>query len=148
MHKVFLEHFFTKSRLANSFLRFQLTTRTAATRCKSTRATLSPRIIRGDKVLLTDNQLVTAVRVHEKLTFNTYSKPLPGNENDLMGASLKNLYQRLSPAGHMPGTFLILKQYFQTSNLWYRLLRNRWRCSAARAKLLPGRVPFLSEYYT
>jgi len=97
---VFLEqnavsNYLTKPRLANSFIRFQLTTRRAATDCKSTWATLSPRMIRGDKVLLADIQTVTAVRVDEKLTFKTCSKPLPGNENDLLHASKINLCRRL-----------------------------------------------------
>jgi len=86
-----VSNYFTKPRFANSFLRFPLTTRKAAKHCKSTRATLSPRIIRGDKVLLTDIQFVTAVRVRHKFTFKTHSKPLPGNENDLCA--------KASPAG-------------------------------------------------
>ncbi|PKP41126.1 MAG: hypothetical protein CVT93_09540 [Bacteroidetes bacterium HGW-Bacteroidetes-10] len=55
-------------------------------------------------MLLADIQLVTAVRVSENLTLKTHSKPLPGNEHDLLHASLKNLCQRLTPAGHLPGT--------------------------------------------
>jgi hypothetical protein len=55
--------YFTKPKLPNSFIRFWSWTRRAATRCKSTRATLSPRMIRGDKVLRTDMQIVTATRV-------------------------------------------------------------------------------------
>jgi len=97
--------FVTKPRLANSFPRFHLMTRMAATRCKSIRATLSPRIIRGDKVLLADIQLFTAVRVGEKLMFKAHSKPLPGNKNDLLHASLKNLCRRLTPAGCSPAPY-------------------------------------------
>ena len=106
-----VSNYFTRPRFANSFLRFLLTTRTAATRCKSTRATLSPRMIRGDKVLLTEKQLVTAVRVCDKLTFKTHSKPLPGNENDSLRASLKNLCRRLTPAGQFPGTFYLWNRF-------------------------------------
>ena len=102
-----VSNFFTKPRLANSFIRFQLTTRTVATRCISTRATLSPRIIRGDKVLLAEIQLVTALRVREKLTFKTHSKPLPHKEKRPPACKLEKPLPKANSRREQPGTKLL-----------------------------------------
>ena len=54
---------FAGSSLRLVALLFFNSTRFAVTHSESTTATLSPRIIRGDKVLLTDYLRVTAMRV-------------------------------------------------------------------------------------